>query len=270
MPDTARFFLLDPEVKQEVIRRERDVDRAMTDSAQARQVASAFQQVVQPYMARINALGVHPMAAAQELFKADYVLTTATPAKRAEFMAKLISDYGVDIQELDRALSGGAPSAEQTQQTQLERMLEERMAPLQNFLSQQQQQAQYAQQQEFSALDRSIETMASDAKFPFFDEVREDMADVIEIQAKRGVAISLEQAYTRAIAMNPDVSQRLTQQLQQANSRAAASEGNLKAQRALAASKSVGGAPNGVAFQGANANDRRSTIEAAFSAAEGR
>lgn len=264
----AKWDALDPEVKQEVIRRERDITRTLGETAQARQLAAAFNQTVQPYMARINSMNAHPMTAVQELLRADHVLTTAPKAARAEFMAKLISDYDIDVIELDRALSG-KPQADPIQ-SQVERMVQERLAPFQQFMTVQQQQEQQRRQQESQTMSQQLETMSTDPKFPHFEDVRGDMADVIELQAKKGVYLTLEQAYNRAIAMNPDVNQKVTQLADTDAKRNAAQLANARAQRALAASKSVGGAPNGVPNGQSSPDDRRATIAAAFDALGGR
>jgi hypothetical protein len=112
--------------------------------------------------------------------------------------------------------------------------------------------------------------MEADPKYPHFADLREDMADLIEISAKRGVYLSLDQAYSRAIAMNPDVSQQLAAQRDTEAKKAAAQTANARAQRALNASKSVGGAPTGAPSGSSPATDRRATIAAAFDAAGGR
>ncbi len=259
---------LDPDVRQEVIRREREVERVLSDSAQARQLASSMNEAVAPYMARIQALGVSPVQAAQQLFRADHILSTATPAKRAEFMAKMISDYAVDIVELDRVLSGQQTQADPVQSA-VERLLKERLAPLENFLGEQSRSAKQLKDQAAAKVTSDIEAMAVDPKFPHFAEVREDMADLIEIQAKRGVYLPLDQAYNRAIAMNPQLNQLATSQAKSEADKAAALKANARAQRALSASRSVGGAPNG-SPSAVVGNDRRATIEAALNSVEGR
>lgn len=264
----AKWDALDPEVKQEVLRREREITRTLGDTAQARQLATAFTQTVQPYMARINSMNAHPMVAVQELLKADHILSTAPKAQRAEFMAKLINDYDVDFVELDRALSGKAPA--DPVQSQVDRLLQERLKPFQQFLTTQQQQEEQRRQHQSQTTAQQLESMAADPKYPHFNDVREDMADVIELQAKKGVYLTLEQAYNRAIAMNPEVSQKVNQLADTDAKRQAAQLADARAQRALKASKSVGGAPNGVPNGQSSPDDRRATIAAAFDALGGR
>jgi len=265
----TKWATLEPDVRQEIIRRERETEKVLSESSVARQIAHSFYEVAQPYMARIQAAGLHPVAAAQELFKTDYLLYTTKGAQQAQLMAKLITDYGVDIAALDAALSGAATSVDPVQST-VDKLLQERLAPFMSFIEQQTQQNRVQQEAVTNELASNIEKMTNDPKFPEFDNVREDMADIIEISSKKGLYLTLEQAYTRAIAMNPEVSQRMTQQAEQAKRLAAAKSSHSKAQRALAASKSVDGAPE-TTLTGANlVNDRRATIAAAFDQLEGR
>jgi hypothetical protein len=55
------------------------------------------------------------------------------------------------------------------------------------------------------------------AKAEFLDDVREDMADLLEGAARRGVALTMEEAYDRACHMNPDIRRVLQQRESAAN-----------------------------------------------------
>jgi hypothetical protein len=124
---------------------------------------------------------------------------------------------------------------------------------------QQQQQEAMRQQQE---VDQTVEQMALDPQYPLFDEVRQDMADIIELNARRGVAISLADAYNKAVVINPQASQHMQHQSAAQQS----SQQHLQAQRAKAASLSVTGAPaSGGSNQFAGDGSMRGAIEAAFS-----
>jgi hypothetical protein len=149
-------------------------------------------------------------------------------------------------------------------------LLQQRLAPFQTFIQQQQAQTRAQEEQVSQQIGTTIEQMAADPKYPHFGSVREDMADVIDIASKRGVYLTLEQAYSRAVAMNPEVSQEVASQQAAEATRAAAQTANARAQRALNASASVGGAPNGSpSGTPINSTDRRAVIEAAFSSATG-
>jgi hypothetical protein len=267
-PARAKWDKMDPEVRQEVMKRERETTKVLGETAQVRQFANQFQQVVQPYTARINSLGLDPLGAVHELLKGDYLLATAPKRQRAELMAKLINDYGVDIMELDSALAGKAPA--DPVDSRVEQLLKERLAPFQQYIQNQQAQAQQYEQRSQTEVNQSIESMQDNPKYPHFDTVRLDMADAIDLAAKRGLYLSLDQAYNRAIAMNPEVSAQVAAHQQAEAKRTAAQQLNAKAQRALGASVSVGGAPGGAPSGASGATDRRATIEAAFEQLSGR
>jgi hypothetical protein len=103
--------------------------------------------------------------------------------------------------------------------------------------------------------------MALDPKYPFFEDVREDMADLIDLSAKRGVVLSLDEAYSRATRMNPDTFGQLERQTTVSN----ATQAHQAAMRAKAAGSSISGAPAGGGGQ-SNTGDGslRGAIEAAF------
>ena len=264
-----KWAKLDPEVRQEVIRRENEMLRSFGESGQARAIAKSFQETVAPYMARIQSTGMDPMKAVQQLLIADNKLTTSAPHQKAAYMAQLIKEYGVDIQALDSALAGEAidPVAQRVEQ-----LLGQRLAPIQQLLQNQQymlEQQRMATQQEAAQTVEAME--ANTSKYPHFDAVREDMADLIEMSARRGNILSLEDAYARAVGMNPTLAAKQQVALAQQGAVAQAQAQAAQAQKAREASASVRGAPAGVPLGALSENaSLRDTIEAALSQAGGR
>jgi len=249
-------------VRQEVARREAEVEKVLREAAPLRQFQQQFQQTVAPYMARIESYGTHPVQAIGNLLKADYLLSSAPKQQRAQLMAQFIKDYEVDIMELDNALSGSAQPNPQGQQSDIEQRI---MQQVQQMVAPfYQQQAQATQQIQQKAVT-TVEQMAEDhIKYPYFNEVRADMADIVEMMAKRGVDMTLEDAYARAIRINPEVSSQMERQTTMQN----ANHQHQQAQRAKLAASSVSGSPaagGGGSFVGNG--DLRSTIEAAFGGA---
>jgi len=264
----AKWGTLDLDIQQEVLRRDRETTQVLNDTAQARQIANKLSQTVQPYMARINSLNTDPLNAVSELLKADHILSTAPKATRAQYMANLIKDYGIDLQELDSALAGRAPADPVDER--VEKLLAQRLAPIQQFLTQQQQVEQRRQQEASQQLAHTVETMSQDSKYPYFEQVRESMADIVEIMANRGQHITIEAAYNRAVAMDPAISSEIANKTEVLAKATQAAQQNSRAQRALNASVSVGGAPSGLTVGAPSANDRRAAITAAFEQVEGR
>ena len=253
-------------VRQEVYKREMEVERVLKETAPLREQVQQIQSVVAPYMARIQANGVTPVEAMDHLFKADYLLATAPRQQKAQLMAKLISDYDISIEDLDAALVASM-KGQQAPQPQgfdpnyvnqlVQQQLQQALAPI--YQERQQQEQQFQQK-----VAQTVEQMALDPQYPHFDEVRDEMADLIEVAAKRGVALSLEDAYHRAVAINPAINEQQSRQAQMTT----ASNQHQMAQKAKIAASSVSGAP---ASGGAQAivgdGSLRGAIEAAFGGA---
>ncbi len=245
------------EVREEVTRREQNITRALSETAQARQLATQFNEVVRPYEARIRSMNMPPLAAVGELLKADHLLSTAPAPTKAQFMASLIQQYGVDIGMLDSVLAG-QPTADPVTE-RVENLVQARLAPLQQFVQQQAMLAAQQQQAEAASMGQYLQAMAADSqKYPHFMAVKDTMADLLELGANRGQAMTVEQAYTRAVAME-GLSTQSTQQL-----------AHDAAQRALLASSSVKGTDAVAPASKAAGSDLRATIEAAFASVGGR
>jgi len=253
----ASWDKLPADIRQEVVRRERQTTQVLNESAQARHMSESFQRTVQPYMARINSVG-DPLVAVKNLLHSDHLLSTAPQPQRAGMIAKLIHDYGVDIQTLDSILSGQV-SAVDPVQSKVDALLQQRMAPYEQFMAQQRQLAAQQDQAQTQQVVKSIQEMDDNPKFPHFDKVRGDMADLLELSTKKGLYLSLEQAYNKAVLLDPEISRA-----------SAAAKANAIAQRAKKASLSIGGAPSGLLSGSSTSNDRRATIAAAFDAIGGR
>lgn len=257
----AKWSSLEPELRQEIIRRERDILREFGVSSHARKLANDLQEVTRPYEGRMRALNVTPIQAVGELLKADYTLSTAPPTQKAQFMAKLIKDYGVDIAELDSALAG--QQADPTT-SRVEQLLQQQLAPVQQFMQQQQQTLEAERQAREQAAIAEIQQMANDhVKYPYFETVRNDMADLIDLNARHGIQLSLADAYAKAVQINPETAPLVRTQTKQVQVQ------NNRAKKAIQASASVKGAPAGSPTT-KGSDSLRDTIEAAFAQVEGR
>jgi len=221
--------------RQEVYRRETEINRTLNDTAQARQFTEQFNQVVSPYLARIRSAGTGPMEAVEALMKADYTLATAPRGKRAEFMASLITNYDIDIDALSEALAGKPQQqSQQNAAPDIERMIEQRVQQALAPLYQERQQAALQSQQQ---VFQTVESMSLNPNYQYFDELREDMADLIELSARRGIDITLEQAYDKAMTMTGKSGQLASMSAMQAQ--------HAQATKAKAASLSISGSPAG-------------------------
>jgi hypothetical protein len=216
---------LPPEARQEVLRRETDHNRLLQETAEARRTHSQFQEVIRPFEAMIRAEAGDPMRGIGNLLGTAYQLRTGSPTQKAQIAAGIIQAYGVDIDTLAAALDGKAAPQGQPQP-----MYDPRV----DQIYQQMQAAQQSRQQMAVEGARSQIEEARE-QFEFFDDLRQDMADLIELKTKQGQKLTLKQAYERTLALSEDHQNIIRQR--EAGKRAAAA--SAQTQRAKAASSSV-------------------------------
>jgi hypothetical protein len=262
-PDVREHWAQLPEtVRSEIHRREVEVQRTLQESAEARKNYDAVMRTVAPYEAFIRAEGSNPIQAIDNLMATAAKLRTGTAPELASMVAGIVNQFGIGrfgngfIQSLDAALAGQSPVVD-PQQAAMEQVLNQRLAPVQQMLTQFQQ-AQQAQQERIAqAAQSEVETFLDRAEFG--NDVREDMADIMETAARRGQNISLADAYKKACLMND----RVMSVLRARNQSRGAQQQTSAAQKARSAAVSVSGsAPVGALQQ--PATDVRSAIEAAI------
>jgi len=128
----------------------------------------------------------------------------AAPAnQKANIIAGLINQYGVPIDVLDSILAGENPRVPQADV--IDQRIQQAVQPfqqiIQSFQQREQQEAQRTQQQIAGELQQFA------AKNEFYSDVAEDMADFLDIAAKNGRSMTLDEAYQRACNLNPQISQ---------------------------------------------------------------
>ncbi len=245
---------LPPEVQQEVLRREKEISTTMQEAAAVRRFQEQFQQTVAPFEGMIRAEGSEPLAAVRNLLQTAAALRTAPPAHKAQLIAQLVKSYSIPIDALDAALVGEQPPAGAAQHVDPRSIAAQVRQEVIGGLTQHFQQAQAAKGR--------AEAEAFMASAPeFFDDVRDEMADLLEVSARRGVAMSPKDAYDRACRLNDNVRAVLEQRAAAAN----ATNAQASTQRARAASSSVKSQPAGMAAP-KELNSIRDYVEAAWDA----
>ena len=262
-PETREHWAALPtEIKNEVLRREREIQNTLKESTEARKMVEQFNRVIQPYEMLIKAENSNPLQAVDNLMATAARLRTGTSSDVAQMVANIVKQFGVGrfgkafIEQLDSALVGEIPQ-EDAQSTQMRNMLQQQLAPVQQFMNQFQQ-AQYMQQEKLTQeAAGEVQNFLENAEFS--EDVRDDMADLMEVAQRRGRELSLQEAYQQACIANP----KIRTILQQRGKTADANKLTGAAQKAKAAAVSVSGAPAISAPQRA-AVDVRSAIEAAI------
>lgn len=264
-PEVREHWQQLPEpVRAEIARRESEHARFIQESSEARKTAETLMKTIAPYEAFIRAENSNPIQAIDNLMSTAARLRTGTAPELAQMVAGLVKQFGVGrfgngfIEQLDSALAGQTP-VQDPQQAAIEQALNQRLAPVQQMLTQFQQ-AQLAQQQ---AAQQSAQNEVADflSKAEFGEDVREDMADLMETATRRGQNLSLADAYKKACLMNDNVRSVIAQRVRAQG----AQQGTQAAQKARSAAVQVSGAaPMGALKQ--EPTDVRSAIEAAIAA----
>ncbi len=222
---------LSPRIKAEVHRREYEANRVVQEGAQAKQFVSTFEQIMRPYEMFIRAENSNPMQAVQNMMSTAAQLRIGTPHSKANLVAGIINDFGIDIEALDTILAG-KPGLQQRQQQDQQQFRDPR---LDQFLAQQQQ----LQQQQALRDDMEMRSGLGDfaAKHEFYGDVSGLMADIVEVRARQGQPIDMEQIYKQACQLHDGVSTILTQRAATVRS-TGSSNAVLRAKRAASSVRS--------------------------------
>jgi len=204
--------------------------------------AKSYENAIAPYASDLQRRGIQPTQYIENLVRAEQILSNAPYEQKVQVFQKLASDYGIQ-------LNGG-------QVTQLDPYTQQLMNQL-NMVNQEVSsiKGRFAQE-ENQRLMGEIERVRSDVeKFPHFDAVREEMAQLLEL----GKAQDLETAYKKAVRMNDDVweleQERLLSTAKQASIKA---QQVAKAKAAAVSPKST--TPSGKVTDPGDKKDRRSLI----------
>jgi hypothetical protein len=205
--------------------------------------AKSYEEAIAPYAQELQKRGIKPDQYISNLARADQILTHAPMEQKVQIFQRLAQDYGVQ-------LNGNGQMQQFDPYTQ----------QLMNQLNQVNQEVSSIKgrfaQEENQRLMSEIERVRSDVeKYPHFDVVREEMAQLLEL----GKAQDLETAYKKAVRMNDDV-----WQLEQERLLKDARQSTLKAQQ-VAKAKAAAVSPKSTTPSGKVSNpedkkDRRSLI----------
>lgn len=197
-------------LQDKVVAREKELNTMLQTTADARRTHEAFDKLATTYGAALSGVvGDTPMEAVENLFSTVSNLRMGSPIQKAQIIANLISDFGVDINTLDSAIVGAAPSPGQQQNAAFEDALNKRMAPFEEMLGQQNAYKTQQANQRTTDATNEIRTFAETAEF--LSDVREDMADLLEMAAARGADMTTQDAYDKACMLNPQIQSVLQQ-----------------------------------------------------------
>ena len=223
------------------------------------QNARELQEAITPYAQDLQANGLTPATWIKQVGQVHTVLVRGSPEQKLGVFTQLARQYGVPLQAIQAY----------QQNSQVPPILAQIMQPMgdmrgqiQQLLSWKQQREQNDLQQEATQLEGEVKKMAEDVtKYPHFEAVREDMAQLLENLAAR----DLPSAYKMAVRMNDDLYQQEVDRL------AAGKQGSktTAVQKARAQTISPKSATPSGSVTTVGAKDRRSVLSEGFDALAG-
>ena len=216
--------------------------------------ARTLTEAIGPFIPELQAQGIHPAAWINNLGRAHYTLANGTYDQKIQAFNRLAQDYGIQLNQ---------DSLQMPEQQYVDPYQQQLMQQLQATQQQVQQLSAIREQEENARLNQEIQRVSSNKeRFPHFEMVREDMAQLLE----RGLAQDLESAYAKAVRMN-DEAYKLEQEklLKSASTQASKAQQVAKAKATAVSPKSV--TPSGQVSK-ADAKDRRSMLMAQLAEAE--
>lgn len=190
-----------PAVQETIAKREQEMQTVMQESAQARQFGQHFEQSMAPFQQIFAGQGVDPMAGISEVMQTAAPLYAGTPQQKAETVAQLIQQFGVDVSTLDDLLVGRQQPPQSPEMQSMQQQMDQMSQYIQNQQFGQQQQ-QFAQQNQVNG---EVEQFITDNEFA--GDLRGVMADFMSMANNQGQQLSLPDAYQRAISTRPDIQQ---------------------------------------------------------------
>jgi hypothetical protein len=249
--DKAEFAKFAEYANQRESEYKKGVSAYKAEADNARQLTEA----IGPFVPELQKHGIHPVTWIQSLGRAHYTLANGTYEQKINAFNRLAQDYGIQF---------NSDSLQMPEQAYVDPYQQQLMQQLQATQQQVQQLSAIREQEENARLSNEISRVSSNKeRFPHFDMVREDMAQLLE----RGIAQDLETAYAKAVRIN-DEAYKLDQDklLRSASTQASKAQQVAKAKATAVSPRSV--TPSGQ-VKSTDAKDRRSLLMANLADVEG-
>jgi hypothetical protein len=249
--DKAEFVKFAEYANQREAEYKKGVSAYKAEADNARELTQALGQ----FAPELQQQGIHPVAWINNLGRAHMVLSKAPYEQKVQLFHRLAQDYGIQLNQ---------NAVQMPEQQYVDPYQQQLMQQLQATQQQVQQLSAIREQEENARLTQEISRVSSNKeRFPHFEMVREDMAQLLE----RGLAQDLESAYAKAVRMN-DEAYKLEQDrlLKSVSTQASKAQQVAKAKATAVSPRSV--TPSGQVSK-SDAKDRRSLLMANLADAEG-
>ena len=240
--------LADDKLKQYAWQRESEMKAGVEPLISKAQFADQMQEVLNPYMNTIQGLGIDAPKAVKALMEADHALRYSNPQEKRQYFARLAQSYGVNLNDMGNDLP---------QQVHVDPTIYALQNELNNVRGEVMGWKQQQEQQQNQALLGEINNFSQKAEH--FEEARPAMIQLLQ----SGMATDLDDAYDKAIRLNPELFDAVQSGRQAEVDAAKRTAANTAAKRARAAAVSVKGSTPGTVTN-TKAQDRRSLLAEQF------
>ena len=181
---SAEWAKLPPVVQAEIIKREEDMFRGIESYKADATFGKTMQTVIKPFEHIMQQYNINPAQQINNLLLSHYKLAFGTPEEKSAILDRIITDYGLQA-------PGEAPYVDpQVQALQTE---------LQNLKSSLQGVQQQRENEVRTTLAKELDTFMKDPAHAEFETVASDIASLLQT----GQAQSLQEAYDKAVWLNP-------------------------------------------------------------------
>ena len=188
-PDAqAAFLAAAPILQEEILKRENDIFKGIEGYKHNAAIGKGVLDVMKPYLPVLEKAGINPLEQISGLMNAHYTLSTGTAAQKQAMFQKIAQEYGVYVAPNN---SGGADAYVDPQVADLQRTVAE-------LKSQQTTREAREVEAQRTTLQKEIDTFASDPANRYFDEVANDIAQLLKAGSP-----TLKDAYDKAVWANP-------------------------------------------------------------------
>lgn len=192
------------EVKQEFSRLDKRMEGLAQKYGRDAQRAQQMDQTLQPY-SQLFAMNGGAQNTLPGLLQTAAQLQMGSAPQKAQAVASIIKQFGVDIVALDNMLVGQPLPPEMQKKTEMEQMLQQHLAPVQQQLQHYQQREMAVKQAEHQQINGEIQNFSTQNEF--YNDVRSEMADILDLAANRNRNMTLQEAYDQACHLNPQIRQ---------------------------------------------------------------
>lgn len=174
---------------RQALKREDDFHKGINEYKGYKDKWSEVDQVLQPYQATLQSLGLKSTDVIRDAMAADHALRYGAPQQKSQAFQRLAEHYGIDLKSLGQPQQNADPTV-----SALQRELYDLKTRVQSRDSQ-------AEQHTRAQTLAELEAFEKDPAHMYYADVKPEMAALLE----SGTAKDLKDAYDRAVYANPKV-----------------------------------------------------------------